>query len=90
VEISHGAIIKCSYEFCVKVVIKFKLQSKTPSRVTPSRDSIITPENMRMRFPIHIINTDGYVTNVQIGTLTESDGRDNAFIHKQIREMDGR
>jgi hypothetical protein len=33
VEISDGAIIKCNYELCVKVVNKSNIQSKTQSRV---------------------------------------------------------
>jgi hypothetical protein len=35
VEISDGAIIKSDYKLCAEVVSK----SKTPSRVTPTRDS---------------------------------------------------
>jgi hypothetical protein len=40
VEISGGAIIKCDYELSVKVVNKSNSQSKTPSRVTDTRDNI--------------------------------------------------
>jgi hypothetical protein len=40
VEIRDGAVIKCNYEF-VTVVNKSNSQSKTPSKVTPSRNSII-------------------------------------------------
>jgi hypothetical protein len=41
VEISNGALIKCSHESCGKVVNKCNLQSKTPSISTPSGDSVI-------------------------------------------------
>jgi hypothetical protein len=34
VEISNGAIIKCNYEMCVKVVNKSKIKCKTPLTVT--------------------------------------------------------
>jgi hypothetical protein len=34
VEISSGAIIKCNYEFCVKMVNKANIHFKTPSIVT--------------------------------------------------------
>jgi hypothetical protein len=40
VELSDGALIKCRHELCVKVVNKFNIQSKTPSRVTYTRDNI--------------------------------------------------
>jgi hypothetical protein len=40
VEISDGAIIKCNDGVCVKVVNKSNIQSKTPSRVTPTRDNM--------------------------------------------------
>jgi hypothetical protein len=40
VEISDVAIIKCSHELRVKVVNKSNIRSKTPSRVTLTRDSI--------------------------------------------------
>jgi hypothetical protein len=33
-EINGGAIIKCSYESCVKVLNKFNIQSQNPSIVT--------------------------------------------------------
>jgi hypothetical protein len=33
VDSSDGAIIKCSYEWCVKVTNKFNFDSKPPSRV---------------------------------------------------------
>jgi hypothetical protein len=38
-EIGDGAIIKRNYELSVKVVNKSNLQSKTPSRVTHTRDN---------------------------------------------------
>jgi hypothetical protein len=41
VEISDSYIIICNYELCVKVVNKSNIQSKTPSRVTPSCDNIM-------------------------------------------------
>jgi hypothetical protein len=40
-KIIGGAIIKCSYESCVKVVNKSNSQSKTPWRVTLTCDSIV-------------------------------------------------
>jgi hypothetical protein len=39
-EISDGAIIKCNYKLCVKVVNKSNIQSKTPSRVTHTCDNL--------------------------------------------------
>jgi hypothetical protein len=41
VEIIDGAVIKCNYEFCVKVVNKSNNQSKTPSRVTQTRVNVM-------------------------------------------------
>jgi hypothetical protein len=40
VEISDGAMIKCSHKSCVKVVNKSNLQSKTPFIVTHTHDNI--------------------------------------------------
>jgi hypothetical protein len=40
VEISDGAVIKWNYELSVNIVNKSNIQSKTPSRVTHSRDNI--------------------------------------------------
>jgi hypothetical protein len=37
--ISDGIIIKCNYELCAEVVNKSNIQSKTPSRVTPTHNS---------------------------------------------------
>jgi hypothetical protein len=37
-EIGDGAIIKCNYELCVKVVNKSIIQSTTTSIVTNTRD----------------------------------------------------
>jgi hypothetical protein len=39
-EISDGAVINCNYELCVKVVNKSNIQSKTPSRISLTRDNI--------------------------------------------------
>jgi hypothetical protein len=39
VEISDGAVIKCNYELCAKVVSKSNIQPKPPSRVTHTRAS---------------------------------------------------
>jgi hypothetical protein len=42
VEIDDGAVIKCNYESCVKVVSKSNIQSKTPSEVTHTSDHIFS------------------------------------------------
>jgi hypothetical protein len=39
-EITDGAVIKCNYKLCAKVVNKFNIKLKTPSIVIPSRDNI--------------------------------------------------
>jgi hypothetical protein len=46
VEISNGAIIKCSHKLCVKVVNKSNLQSKTLYVVTHTCDSTIAGVSM--------------------------------------------
>jgi hypothetical protein len=40
-KISDGAIIRCNYVFCVKVVNKSNIQTNTPSIVTPIRDNVV-------------------------------------------------
>jgi hypothetical protein len=40
VKISDGAIIKCNYEVCVKMVNKSNIQSKPQSRVTLTRENM--------------------------------------------------
>jgi hypothetical protein len=40
VKVNNGAVIKYNYEPCVSVVNKSNIQSKTPSIVTLTRDSI--------------------------------------------------
>jgi hypothetical protein len=41
----NGAIIKCNYEFCIKVVNKSNIQSNTRSRHADARDSIFNSDN---------------------------------------------
>jgi hypothetical protein len=42
VEIGDGAIIKCNYEVCVKVVNKSNIKSETSSIFNLNRDTIIS------------------------------------------------
>jgi hypothetical protein len=50
VEFGDGVVIKCSYKSCVKVLNKSNIQSKTPSIVTNTRDSMILKRIFKKEF----------------------------------------
>jgi hypothetical protein len=41
VEISDGAIIKCNFKSCFKMISKSNIQFGTPSRATHTRDNVL-------------------------------------------------